>query len=777
MLRQIKREEADKRRLDAWAAKHHHMLSTHVLPGIYNSPYLPWVQPYPPHAEHTRAARHLQLPVPTVSTALPHHMLSTHGLPGIYNSPYLPWVPPYPPHAEHTRAARHLQLLLPVVSTALPTTCWAHTCCPASTTPHIYREYRLSHHMLSTHVLPGIYNSPYLPWVQPYPPHAEHTRAARHLQLPISTDEYSLTHHMLSTHVLPGIYNSPYLPWVQPYPPHAEHTRAARHLQLPVPTVSTVLPTTCWAHTCCPASTTPRTYREYSLTHHMLSTHVLPGIYNSPYLPWVQPYPAHAEHTRAARHLQLPVSTVSTALPITCWANTCVPASTTPRTYREYSLTHHMLSTHVLPGIYNSSYLPWVEPYPPHAEHTRAARHLQLPVPTVSTALPTTCWAHTCCPASTTPRIYREYSLTHHMLSTHVLPGIHNSPYLPWVPPYPPHAEHTRAARHLQLPVPTVSTALPTTCWAHTCCPASTTPRTYREYRLTHHMLSTHLAARHLQLPISTVSTALPTTCWAHTCCPASTTPRTYREYRLTHHILSTHVLPGIYNSPYLPWVPPYPPHAEHTRAARHLQLLVPTVSTALPTTCWAHTCFPASTTPRTYREYRLTHHMLSTHVLPGIYNSPYLPWVPPYPPHAEHTRVSRHLQLLIPTVSTALPTTCWAHTCFPASTTPRTYREYRLTHHMLSTHVLPGIYNSPYLPWVPPYPPHAEHTPCFPASTTPRTYREYRLTHHMLSTHVLPGTYNSPYLPWVPPYPPHTELTRAARLLKLPLPTMGVLK
>ena len=41
MMRQIARETQDKKMLDEWAVKNHHLLSTTVIPGIYNSPYQP----------------------------------------------------------------------------------------------------------------------------------------------------------------------------------------------------------------------------------------------------------------------------------------------------------------------------------------------------------------------------------------------------------------------------------------------------------------------------------------------------------------------------------------------------------------------------------------------------------------------------------------------------------------------------------------------------------------------------------------------------------------
>ena len=36
---QMDQEEDERRKLLDWARKHHHLVSTHVQPGIYNSPF------------------------------------------------------------------------------------------------------------------------------------------------------------------------------------------------------------------------------------------------------------------------------------------------------------------------------------------------------------------------------------------------------------------------------------------------------------------------------------------------------------------------------------------------------------------------------------------------------------------------------------------------------------------------------------------------------------------------------------------------------------------
>ena len=36
-------EEKERKRLEQWARKHHHLISTEVQPGIYNSPFQPYV--------------------------------------------------------------------------------------------------------------------------------------------------------------------------------------------------------------------------------------------------------------------------------------------------------------------------------------------------------------------------------------------------------------------------------------------------------------------------------------------------------------------------------------------------------------------------------------------------------------------------------------------------------------------------------------------------------------------------------------------------------------
>ena len=38
-------EEKERKRLEQWARKHHHLISTEVQPGIYNSPFQPYVLP------------------------------------------------------------------------------------------------------------------------------------------------------------------------------------------------------------------------------------------------------------------------------------------------------------------------------------------------------------------------------------------------------------------------------------------------------------------------------------------------------------------------------------------------------------------------------------------------------------------------------------------------------------------------------------------------------------------------------------------------------------
>lgn len=43
MMDQIKKEKIDKQKQDEWAQRHHYLLSTEVLPSVYNSPF----QPYP----------------------------------------------------------------------------------------------------------------------------------------------------------------------------------------------------------------------------------------------------------------------------------------------------------------------------------------------------------------------------------------------------------------------------------------------------------------------------------------------------------------------------------------------------------------------------------------------------------------------------------------------------------------------------------------------------------------------------------------------------------
>lgn len=46
-MAQWKQEADEKKQLDEYARKNHHLLSTEVLPGIYNSPFQPWVPAIP----------------------------------------------------------------------------------------------------------------------------------------------------------------------------------------------------------------------------------------------------------------------------------------------------------------------------------------------------------------------------------------------------------------------------------------------------------------------------------------------------------------------------------------------------------------------------------------------------------------------------------------------------------------------------------------------------------------------------------------------------------